>query len=560
MEGLTSLVTSVGERLKELFGSKTFAKFAKGIMTVMAGVLFGPLILQTILGGIITSVAGTAFKMLKGVLTKKGGVPGGGGVSKLLGSAGPVGAMVAAAVSIGRGVNIYTDKITSSMDKSTKRIAAGATGIIDGLTLGLLPEGWLVSIANTLATATDVLFGLIGSVFGAQFSQSIKDYIGDQLAVAGSIWGVVASAFGDDQAAFDKAVEELGLNLLNMFGSAGELMFIQLPALLFKIGVKVQTFLQKLLIKVITSALQVQITMMEKFKLPLGGLKEKLASASTEIQGAMTKNATALTEHVGSHQDALTRKLSKSRKKFLGLDGDDAKPKKDASKAAAVAGAGDSQQQSLSSTLRDIKAAKEIKKELGGKNGTNFKDMIASAKESLKDVDFNILSADQAKSLSGTASSLTEVSQTLETIQGVFDKIGDIPKSIKAAQAIIKDNAFKPAIEAVQEMVRLANDMDTALADGNLNKIDVRARLQRLAGNVGLGAKAKYTIQNKSVNITVNLQVSMNAEDLEKALLMRTKSVITQRINFLANKPEKKGGPDIPTTPGGQINPIQTID
>lgn len=567
-DGLKSFVTVVGDRLKQLFESKTFRSIAKTIMMSMAGVLFGPLILQTVLGGIITSVASSAFGLIKSVLSKKGieglgGKAGSKGLGKLLGTAGPVAAIAAAGIAIGKGVNTYTDKITGSMDKSSKRIAAAGTGLVDGITLGLLPEGWLITIGNALAKATDSLFNMVGNYFGATFSQSLKDYIGDQLAVVGSIWGVIANLFGDDQAAFDKSVDELGMNLLKMIGSAADFMVIQLPGLLIRISNKITSMFTNLLIKIVVGSFNAIGGILEKVGLPANPLKSKIAQFSTDLQKANTEMANKHNASIKKWTDDLVATNKKAREKLLGSAEENANANKNSTAKlgeigrSAISG---SEKQSLSSVLSDIKAAKQIKKELGGKNGVNFKEMIASARDSLKGVDFNILTDDQASALSTTTDQISKVSDTLESIQTVFDKIESIPKGIKAAQAIIKNNAFKPAVEAVQEMVKLANDMDSALADGNLNKVDVRTKLQRVATNLGLGAKAKYTIQNKSVNITVNLQVSMNAEDLEKALLMRTKSVITQRLNFFAENPEKKAGPAIPTTPGGVINPIASVD
>src|SRR5690606_18121214 len=96
----------------------------------------------------------------------------------------------------------------------------------------------------------------------------------------------------------------------------------------------------------------------------------------------------------------------------------------------------------------------------------------------------------------------------------------------------IETDGLAEMVATVQSMVEKANELEDALASGGLNKIDVPARLKVLAKGVGLGAKGRYTIQNKGVNITVNLNVTMNAADMERALIMRSKSVIRDRINF----------------------------
>ncbi len=115
-------------------------------------------------------------------------------------------------------------------------------------------------------------------------------------------------------------------------------------------------------------------------------------------------------------------------------------------------------------------------------------------------------------------------------------------------------------------MVKLANELDSALSNADLNKIDVKAKLASVASGLGLGAKASYTISNKPVNITVNMTVSMNAEDLEKALIMRTNSIIRDRINFATGADDRGGNGrrannQIPENPSSPIvRPVQAVD
>ena len=116
------------------------------------------------------------------------------------------------------------------------------------------------------------------------------------------------------------------------------------------------------------------------------------------------------------------------------------------------------------------------------------------------------------------------------------------------------------ALLAVSEMVKQANELDKALADGNVNKIDVKAKLERVARAVGLGGKATYTVDTgRNVVITVNMQVYMSASEVEKAIIFNKNSVITDRINFATQRTNPPGAdiisrdaePQFPMQPKG---------
>lgn len=98
------------------------------------------------------------------------------------------------------------------------------------------------------------------------------------------------------------------------------------------------------------------------------------------------------------------------------------------------------------------------------------------------------------------------------------------------------------ALRAVSEMARQANELDKALADGNINKIDVKAKLERVAKAVGLGGRATYTVDTgKNVVITVNMQVFMSAAEVEKAIIFNKTSIITDRLNFATQRTTPPG-------------------
>jgi len=107
------------------------------------------------------------------------------------------------------------------------------------------------------------------------------------------------------------------------------------------------------------------------------------------------------------------------------------------------------------------------------------------------------------------------------------------------------------ALSAVREMVKQANDLDAALAAASTNRIDIKARLDRVARAVGLGGKMTYTVNpSKEIAITVNMTVTMEAGAVERVILQREGSVIRDRLNFATydNVGERATSP-VPNTP-----------
>lgn len=158
---------------------------------------------------------------------------------------------------------------------------------------------------------------------------------------------------------------------------------------------------------------------------------------------------------------------------------------------------------------------------------------------------------DPGVSISPSAiSGIAATGKAFEAVAQLSDAYKSMTEDVIKATASIKGDGVVPALNAVQKMIGIANDLNSALSDGNLNKIDVKAKLQNVAKAVGLGGKATYTVNpSRAVQITVNMTVEINAADMEKALVMRGNSVIRDRINFALSDPTTKAGPEIPSSP-----------
>lgn len=568
--GLNSFVTEMGVMLTKIFHSSTFKTVARTVIGGLITSLFAPVILQGALGGIAGKIGSTVLKTLGAAVFKKGGAglaekATTAGSSRLLGTAGPVGLLIAAGAAIGKGVNTYTDQVTSVMNHSSKVIGAGATGIVNALTLGLLPDHLMVDLANTFAKISDMVFNALGSVFGEGFAASMKRKLAGTFEVFGNIYNTISKLFTGNQADFTQAAKDLGFSLLRFVTDALEFTFIQLPILFVKLTAQITSTLVGVIIKLVTLQFTVLTGAIDKaFGTNLSAKIQKISDdVRTSISGGaddMVKDLEKGAKKVSAATDSLENNYMRSAE-------DRAKAAKAAAstqsqaQVAAIASTNKDVEKSLGSTLDDIKTAKDIQKELSANGGTDFKTLIASVKDKLAGVDFKILTPDQAKDLTDTGAVTDAIKKTVDNISVFFESFGKLPATLKGAIAQLKNDGLKPAMEAVSELVKLANQLDSALADGNLNKVDVKAKLANVANAVGLGGKASYTVTSKPVNITVNMTVTMNVDDIEKAMVMRANSIIRDRLNF-ATGPNagRQGTPQIPETNTPNLQRISTSD
>lgn len=146
---------------------------------------------------------------------------------------------------------------------------------------------------------------------------------------------------------------------------------------------------------------------------------------------------------------------------------------------------------------------------------------------------------------------LAQQGQSASQLKAATKVVSDFQENMTKLAGVLRgDQADKSgvagALAAVSDMVKQANELDKALADGNVNKIDVKARLERVAKAVGLGGKASYTVDTgKNVVITVNMQVVMSASDVEKSIIFNKSSIIADRLNFATQRSNPPGSDTI---------------
>jgi hypothetical protein len=278
---LKELVKALFDKLKKAFSELPMSTKLE-IGAAIAGVVLGPAITQAFVGGsasaFFSKAAGLLTKGLAGGLsaTDAGAVKevavGLGSVTKKvltpqnmekIGSQfakfgemlGPkaakaipvVGWAIAiadAAVNVSASTKKFGDKLVKDgIGPAEAKIGAGATGLINALTFGLLPEDLQYKIAKAIAKMSEFIFKGLDNVFGPGFSDSIKQYFSSAIDVFGGLGDLLSAMWNGDSKGVNEALIKIGKGLWGMI--KGEIEF--LGNLLLKIGPIILEYLYKAL-------------------------------------------------------------------------------------------------------------------------------------------------------------------------------------------------------------------------------------------------------------------------------------------------------------------------
>lgn len=199
--------------------------------------------------------------------------------------------------------------------------------------------------------------------------------------------------------------------------------------------------------------------------------------------------------------------------------------------------------------VQDIaKVATDTLATLAGLSNVKAVKLPADFTSNISNVVFGISGMISSMSMSLTnIDTITMVKNNISHVQGLISNVVDVQKSAME----IKSNGIKPALVAIDEMLKVATELDKMLGDSKLNKINISTKLQNVAKAVGFGSKGSYSVRNHDVVVTVNLDVHMDAAELEKSMIMRASSFVRQRLDYLAG--EAGAGPKI--NEGAQYTP-----
>lgn len=544
--------------LKDL--GKAFVDFAKVAMVKLKEIMSNPEVQKLMLevgGPIIAGVLGKNLLSLAPIILRTFGPQ----LAKVLstglgGTLAGVGAIAlvgAALVNVNKKLDQFEAGIDKRRDPASKKIGAYGASLLQGLTLGLVPDGIAVMIGNKIAELADAVFDAIKSKMGGPFTNKLKAYFSANINFLSSVGGLIGAIFSGDNAAISAAAEKVGDNLVNLAKAALDFLVTEFPKLLIKIPAVLDQIIGSLMIG-LGHALQ-------KIGDKLGpfGFGLKMLGVAMEWVGealkALGKAFEWLFEKVKEIDiDAWFSKMAVKVKssiadlletflgmagpiaKFFGVSQDTLKTQVDKMRSEVRAAndkfAEDQKKHTEDMQKQAAQAAAEALKTTAGSPAAQAA-AGPSAVAQQTQVDVQALMA-QKRTLEENLKELNNFANT-----GVIKSISEsIPKA-STALTDFNDKLSKSSIESTinvtQGVVKSINDLNMVLGDGNAGAVKIGEKLQRFANNSGLGKNGTYEIKNKGITLKLDLKVTMDAGEVEKAIVLRKESILFDAIEELAS-------------------------
>lgn len=539
-EALKKLMGVVWSKMVTYFKSPEFQALIQPLYPIIAGMLFGPALTRAIaaqIGSSLFNVAKNAFSknIIEKELGTKMGTKVAEGLTKLTGravSAASIGigaGIAAAAIGVSNGVEAYAGKITGALSQAEKEVGAGSAGIIDMLTLGLLPDNWSQFIAQKIAEGMSFMREMFNSLVGG-LGNDLFRIIADTFKVFEGLGDMLKGIFTLNP---DLIID----GFVKMIRSAAALMIDSLLALPTKIAIGAASLAAQIgsaLIALIGAGIErvgkwLGIDAVANFGKDIknfwNGAKNSVSETFSGIGNTVSGFFGRISDSVRGSSSEAAKEAAKGAEKVANA------PKKVFEDTKKSFSADPSGFMHVAESVVD--SAKSVNEKLASINVNE----INEAFKKLSEIKAPGLDENSAKTLSN-------YSQLFSSFGGFLGSIGSVSREITK-------KSVASTTSAVKEMVTAANAINDALADGNLNKIDVSTKLNKVATAVGLGSQGTYSIKNKDVVVQLNLTVYMDVAEAERIMVTNQKSIIRDRLNLIGeNVPALQKQTNYPIKPG----------
>lgn len=551
--------------LKDL--AKAFVEFGKVVMIKFKEVMANPEVQKLLLevaGPLITGLIGKQMLTLAPSILMMFGPQ----LAKLLstglgGTLAAVGGIAlagAALVNVNKKLDQFEASIDKRRDPASKKIGAYGASLLQGLTLGLVPDSIATMLGDKIAVLADAIFDAIKNQMGGPFTNKLKGYFSAHINFLSSVGGLVGAVFSGDNAAISAAAEKVGDNFVKLLSAGLDFLLTEFPKLLIKIPAVIDQVVGSILeglggaltkfgdkmgifgfgikgLGILIMGLGGVLKDLGKFfewvsekaknfdlsKIisdQMYGLKQGLISAATWVldnvpgpiltmMGLNEKGRTEMRETLKKNSEELRSNFLEANRLAL-----EAQKAEEARKAAM---------------------AEAAKKESEAKGGPAAAAQATAPSQiaAQTQLDVNALMS-QKKNLEDNLKELTNFAST-----GVIKTISDsIPKASTALTEFnekLSKSSIESTINVTQGVVKSINDLNMVLGDGNAGAIKIGEKLQRFANNSGLGKNGTYEIKNKGITLKLDFKVTMEAGQVEEAILMRKESIIFDAIEESAS-------------------------
>jgi hypothetical protein len=527
-----------GDKIKE-----TLTPIATGIAVVVfgsafikaaiAGLLAG--LTQALMTGFASWIAGGGLASLTTTLTAIGSSI----VAIITSPFVLIPAAIAAALGAAAGVSVGMEKFRENLDKefgtTEAMVGASVAGIIDVLTLGLVPDSVLEAIGKFTARATEWLLNAIRSLpFGETLVKNIEGLVQSAIEYIQSVGDVLRAVFEGDTDKLIQSSMKLGEKLATFMW---RVLVDFIPTVVTGLTSLFVTGLAKLgeliawvlgqavpwIVRAVSTLLAVVAGVVtgivkkigENFE--PGGLMRSIFDWLAGAGETVTRFFTELADDIKKHMGLWNVISSLSTKEFYdGLKGwaaelatDFWKWIKDVfSSSKAISAIGEFTSNIIDSLKSGLSSIGNVVSDAAGGTLKAFKDVWGIRSPSTEAAAIGLsISQGLSNSLSSMPDAFKGIATTgLDTISEIFEG-SNVARTVK--------DFTSPAVTVIKSMIEEANVIGDTLK--NLDPINLDAKLQALADRLGVDGK-EFKVKQGQVNIMINLDVSMEAETLAKVL------------------------------------------
>lgn len=548
-----------GEKLAA-FGD-AIVNFALGLASVLKKALNNPRVQKALFeigGPIIGMILGKNLLSLAPTILSKFGpqlakmlTTGLGGT---LAAAGGIALAGAALVNVNKKLDQFEAGIDKRRDPASKKIGAYGASLLQGLTLGLVPDNIAVMIGDKIALLADAIFEGIKSQMGGPFTNKLKGYFSAHINFLSSVGGLIGAVFSGDNAAISAAAEKVGDNFVKLASAALDFLVTEFPKLLIKIPAILDQIIGSIMVG-LGNALQKVGDKLGPFgwglkalgfiMVEVGATLKALGKAfewlfekvkEIDIDVWFTKMAVKVKSSIADLLETFLG-MAGPIAKFFGISQDTLKTQVDKMRSEVKAAndkfAEDQKKHTEDMQKQAAQAAADALKTSAAGSPAAQAGAGPSVVAQQTQIDVQALMS-QKKNLEDNLKELTNFAST-----GVIKTISEsIPKASTALTDFnekLSKSSIESTINVTQGVVKSINDLNMVLGDGNAGAIKIGEKLQRFANNSGLGKNGTYEIKNKGITLKLDLKVTMDAGEVEKAIVLRKESILFDAIEELAS-------------------------
>lgn len=589
----TDAMSSIWERIKKWIHGPTFQAIIMKIGPTILGMLMAPSLIRGAAGGaagllakaFLNTGSAAADTAIAGAVKMGATNPAGPKImTSIFGNpytaaAALVAAAAVAGTGFSKGAEKYSDKLvqdaTVAGTKAEKQVGASLAGLVQMLSFGAISDEAGYNLAKNFSKYAGQLFAQIEKIFGPHLGKAMKDRLMIQLDFLTHFGDLIRNVMSGNGEGIIKSLGNLFADMFRMAFTSVKMIFLDMPAQIISWAIPMMNKLSDYLKRAMDPS-SGEVSVWEQVKPVLAkvgtemlgplweSLKNLFSAAFIKLPpvlmrltfyaiGFISKTITDAFISLGkSIWNGLVDVIVGLAEKTTGIFGDKLKgmleqlkntlkfaPKltPDNPKDVADALAKDREKKMNESLANRPPPAAAITPKGQEDAGEDQSNKLMKAQQSLEG-----LKALQELQKVDIQKTINDASAKMESINmdkintGLLDRVSQLNETMtKLSQGLETSSKdvearLAPTIKATQDIIASVKELDNILASGDASRISVTKNLSKFANKAGLGGNDKYTIQNKGIQINLDLKVVMNAEELEEALVLRNKSIIKDSI------------------------------